>query len=118
MPGQKNTSIRTFRPSDLDGIKALIHRTIDLCYAGVYPKEAVQGGLVEQTCWVAGEICMEQYNVDFESMPWQTQAQSKSSHRHSANGPGGRRVSLFWQVGLTVGKLRIRGYVEDSVGRK
>jgi len=34
--------IREFKTSDLGVIKSLIYNTIDVCYSGVYPKEAVQ----------------------------------------------------------------------------
>jgi GNAT superfamily N-acetyltransferase len=34
-------TIRKFTPSDLDTVRALIQRTIDVCYSGIYPEEAV-----------------------------------------------------------------------------
>ncbi|MHC4154274.1 MAG: GNAT family N-acetyltransferase [Planctomycetota bacterium] len=34
--------MRKFKPSDLSVVKELIYRAIDVCYTGVYPKEAVQ----------------------------------------------------------------------------
>ena len=34
-------TIREFTLSDLDTVRALIQNTIDLCYSGIYPKEAV-----------------------------------------------------------------------------
>jgi GNAT superfamily N-acetyltransferase len=33
--------LRPFRPDDLDAVQELVFRTIDACYAGVYPSEAV-----------------------------------------------------------------------------
>lgn len=33
---------RKFKSSDLDMVKELIYKTIDVCYADVYPEEAVQ----------------------------------------------------------------------------
>ncbi len=33
--------LRTFRASDIAAVQGLIHRTIDVCYAGVYPPQAV-----------------------------------------------------------------------------
>lgn len=38
----ENLSIRDFKSSDLPTIKALVDQTIDVCYVGVYPREAVQ----------------------------------------------------------------------------
>jgi GNAT superfamily N-acetyltransferase len=35
-------SIREFKSSDLPAIKAFVDQTIDVCYVGVYPREAVQ----------------------------------------------------------------------------
>jgi GNAT superfamily N-acetyltransferase len=33
--------LRLFRPDDLDAVQELIFRTIDVCYTGVYPSQAV-----------------------------------------------------------------------------
>lgn len=38
----ENLSVREFEGSDLPAIKALVDRTIDVCYVGFYPREAVQ----------------------------------------------------------------------------
>jgi len=35
-------SIREFKSDDLPAIKALVNQTIDICYVGVYPREAMQ----------------------------------------------------------------------------
>jgi ribosomal protein S18 acetylase RimI-like enzyme len=33
---------RPFRDADLESVRALIHRTIDACYTGIYPPRAVE----------------------------------------------------------------------------
>ncbi len=38
----RKVNMRNFRPSDLDGVLQLIHDTIDVSYAEVYPPRAVQ----------------------------------------------------------------------------
>ena len=38
---QSGVSIRRFRSSDLETVRSLIHRTIDSCYSGAYPQEAI-----------------------------------------------------------------------------
>ncbi len=42
MPERENISIREFKSSDLDVIKGLIRRTIELCYCNAYPEEAIR----------------------------------------------------------------------------
>ncbi|MHC4060504.1 MAG: GNAT family N-acetyltransferase [Planctomycetota bacterium] len=42
MAEQKDISIRKFKSSDLAAVKKLIYATIDVCYTGVYPTEAVE----------------------------------------------------------------------------
>ncbi len=61
MSEQKNISIREFRPSDLAVVKRLILRTIDICYAEVYPKEAVQ--FFED--WHCDEKILEDANKEY-----------------------------------------------------
>ncbi|MGB7538377.1 MAG: hypothetical protein WBM17_07545 [Anaerolineales bacterium] len=34
--------VRPFRDADLEPVRALIYKTIDACYAGVYPPRAVE----------------------------------------------------------------------------
>lgn len=42
MSEQNHISTRIFQPSDLIAVKNLVQATIDACYSGVYPREAVQ----------------------------------------------------------------------------
>lgn len=42
MNERRGEIIREFKRSDLDPVRALIHRTIDACYGRVYPPRAVQ----------------------------------------------------------------------------
>ncbi len=39
---ENNICLREFRPSDLKLLRSLIHRTIDISYSEVYPKEAIE----------------------------------------------------------------------------
>lgn len=41
MPKHENICIRKFESSDLDDVKSLIYRTIDVCYRPVYNEESV-----------------------------------------------------------------------------
>ena len=38
---EQHLVLRLFRPDDLDAVQELIFRTIDACYTGVYPSQAV-----------------------------------------------------------------------------
>jgi len=37
-----NITIKQFRQKDLEPVKELVHRTIDICYSAAYPAEAIQ----------------------------------------------------------------------------
>lgn len=70
MDGPSHMSIRPFDAADLEPVLQLIHRTIDVCYSGVYPPRAVRffkefhspDGILDRHA--AGEVLVVEENGD------------------------------------------------------